>query len=401
VTIRTKVEQVLLLLMLCLWSLAWDFAFVVGNFQRVGRIKVFLLAAAWLAAIRFGKTWHWTVGLFYAYVSGLYVYSGMPTYGMAEFAAITATLFVVPELDKRITDRCFEATIVVASVVHCAFAGLNRFGIFPFFAMSEFRFIEQRIPVGLLGNDTLLAPFLVVAVAVLLGWLSLFKRRWQRLAVLMLLAMNLYVIAVTWSTMGFISLAAVVMAYALFYWGISVAIVAALLAVAAAVLAQYFNRDDNANLFDASGRFAVWKDAWALHLKSPWIGFGIGSWPTLAANLEAQRHEIAERACNCVLSKNRLWAQAHNEPLQMLVEIGGVGMSFVAAFCLKVAGCAWRVCRYRDPDKAIYFAAAAGLSANCLGNFTLHVVPHGPLLAYCLYKICEPRKKAPCWLVPQ
>jgi O-antigen ligase len=392
-TLKSRADQAILFLMLILWATAWDFIDQYGSFQRTGRNKVFLIAAVWIAAIHVGKRWHWSVGLFYAYVGTLFFQQAMPVHSTAEFTFLTVALFLIPEAAKRITDRWFENAILLSGGVNAALGALNVFGFHPFISITNFQYIDRPHPVGLLGNETLLAPYLAFTVMVAAERFIRGAFAWRAVCAPLIL-LCVCVIFQCWSTMGFVSLGAGGLVIFAAHLGMAPAAAFAILACGAFVLAQVFNKNTNANLFDSSGRMDVWKEAFQIYLQKPLLGIGTGSWFLVAEALDAQKRELAQEACKCVVPKGRIWHQLHNEFLQGLFEFGLVGMSLLGVYLTKAAHCALKALQ----GKAVYAAGAAVFGANALGNFTIHVVPHGPLLAYCLFKLCEPKKK-PVWIL--
>lgn len=376
-----KVAATILFGMVCTWSLVWDFFDHTGNFMRAGRLKFFLLAAVLLLALRFAKTWHWSMGLLFLYIGGRYVFEGLPSYGLVEMTVIPTTLLLIPEMNSRISANAFEIATLIASCIHSVVGILNQFRIFPFLAVTNQ--YNSRPIIGLLGQHTILAPFLVFGFAIALH--RLIESRGRAQAIYFGAAcLNLIVIILCGSTMGYISLLSLIPVFMLFYSGVESATASLVAGLALAVLAnQLFP-----NLSGFSGRLEPWGDAWSLIKEHPWLGYGVGFWSVTAVKIgELRSYPVP-------------WIQLHNEYLQGLFEVGGIGMAMVLVFIGRITKC---ICAFhllrasvlrsargiKNMDLLPYFAGMVLFGTNMVGNFTLHVAPHGMIFAYCAFKILE------------
>lgn len=362
-----KAEQGIILALLSTWGWIGDYQ-KLGQWQRVGRLKTFLFASAAVVALRVGKEWHWSLGAFYLFAMGFSLHLGMPQSSYQEILIMTATLLLIPYIAKRVSTRVFENIVLATAAVHCAFGVPNMFGIY-FPKLNVLPFGGNR-PVGLLGQETILGPYLVFAVCLLIP--RLFEGKKWRYLYGSLLALNVVMILLTKSAMTYLSLSAAGVAYAGYYEGlIGFSVATAMSAIAAIVV--------TGNVPDIgafSGRLVPWADAITLIKKQPYLGYGPGSWSYAAK-------QIAELRFQAKLTTDpRPWTQLHNEPLQGIFEFGSIGMAFVAMFLAKLA-------RSIKQAPVAYVAGFMAFAVNSLGSFPLHIVPHGPLMMYCAYQILK------------
>jgi O-Antigen ligase len=96
-----------------------------------------------------------------------------------------------------------------------------------------------------------------------------------------------------------------------------------------------------------SERFAVWGPSFELWRGSPWIGTGLASF-----------EEAFPRVQPAELQKDR-WGRAHNDPLELLVTGGLVGVGLLAWAAVSLARRLWAVYRSGTPTAARAAALAA------------------------------------------
>ena len=382
-----NLERLILLLLLTFWSLAWDYQHF-GEFQRTGRTKILLAGAAALAAIRFARSWHWTVGLFYFYFVANWLHFGFQpwvlpisgkqflfeTAGLEEVIGLTATLFLVPIIAERISRRLIENTILLASLVHCAIGALNLAGIYPFLATKVSP--EGNLPIGLLGQQTLLGPFLAFAfVLSIIRMFEAVRGEGDPGAYAALALLNFAIALLTKSSMTYGAMAAGLAALFVFGLGLLPAIMMAALSATALLVASWFDP----NIAWHSGRMEPWKDAYSLHQLRPWFGFGVGGWEPISQMIkEVRGYQFP-------------WTYLHCEPLQTLFELGRVGVGILAAAGVALLGRLHFLYLFRDRENLTWIVGLAVFGTNSLANFTLHLVPHGPLFALCAYQIFNSR----------
>jgi len=102
--------------------------------------------------------------------------------------------------------------------------------------------------------------------------------------------------------------------------------------------------------FQASGRISAWKRTISLSLKNP-VGYGIGTYKllfplmsqdlpsTIISNQEKWKYDNTE-------GKGLAWRRAHNDPLQILFEVGFPGAILLLGWLISV----FLKC-YKDPLK--------------------------------------------------
>lgn len=374
-----RIESLIAIATTFLMCFAWDYNHY-GDFQRHGRIKVLLFGAAGLAAMRIGKCWHWTFAAFYAYVVASFLHFGwspwgLPTpkgvvvfvpNGMEEVLCLSACLFLIPELCRRVSRCTIEEFIILAGLINALVGGMNLFG---FYAIKLAAQPPENLPVGLMGQHTLLGPLLVFCAA-----LSVCRGLETRQLEFHVLAVFLTAVAMaTRSSMTIASLGAGALVLVLYYRGPIAAFLLSVAGLSWLFLAVWFLPE----LGELSGRILPWQDAWSLHVQRPWFGFGIGSWEPLAGAIRDLRGQAGA------------WTYLHSEPLQGLFELGVVGMLLAFAAGLVVATYAHFLYLFRSRESVPYIAGLAILLVNSAANFTLHIVPLGPLAMLCAWRILD------------
>lgn len=359
-------QELILITMLSLWSLVWDYQ-MMGQYQRVGRVKFFLLATAAIIAIRVGKAWHWTLGLFFLYVMGSNLHYGIPVYSSIDMMLFTATLLVIPEVWNRISRYVIEHTILAASVIHCVVGILNLFWIFPLHRPTEH--FAKNDAIGLLGQPTVLGPFLCLAFAIALS--RALRGGKGRAVYIGIAILNVALVIATGSAMSLASLAVVVLVFLLFYGGIRT--LYALIVVVVALIALAYHSNDS--LVGFSGRIAPWQFAIEKWQARPWFGYGLGSWSQLAMELMQIQRET------------RPWVQLHQEFLQGLIEFGIIGMSLIVGLMAALISRSIGIIRAQDKDTLPYLAGVALFAVNSLASFPVHLTPLGQLFALCVFGV--------------
>jgi len=370
--LRYRFLQVSVLGMLLTWGWVWDFVTRQGSFWRFGRMKAFFLGVACVVTHRIWKLWDGYTALFVFYLMGMYVYQGLPGHSGLDLLLILGTLFMVPVIYDLVPLRVFENTVLMTGTLHGVTGIVNAFGIYPFVEINNPVYTvagRRNLPVGFMAQETLLAPFLVFAFGIALY--RMLEERRLRYAVLSILFLAVTVL--TGSTMGAVSLVGCLLVFALFYGGMWAFTGGFVLLLSAGLLVNHFFPA----LSHLSGRMEPWKDAWNLFTQRPVFGYGLGSWSVLAQQIREIRHQALP------------WTQVHNEPLQMTLELGIVGMLPVLAFHLKILGRVQALYWFRQKEMVPYVAGIAVFLGNALGNYPLHVTPLGQLFAFCLFVVLK------------
>ncbi|HKX91803.1 MAG TPA: O-antigen ligase family protein [Sphingomicrobium sp.] len=102
----------------------------------------------------------------------------------------------------------------------------------------------------------------------------------------------------------------------------------------------------------ASGRLAMWADAWAAFLRQPWFGYGQGQFPA-------------------VVESQRLFNQPHNILLQLLLQWGVIGTALALALAAYVAWQCRNALRSQSGIQAPAFLVAAAIFVMSLYDATL------------------------------
>lgn len=375
--VRERGEGAILLVLLCLWSFVWDYSYF-GQYQREGRIKLLLAAAALLAGIRIGRRWHWSVGTLYSYTVINYLhFTARPwalpvadkTYvftidAWTQIACLTATALLVPEISRLISRRAFENAIIWAGLAHAAIGAANMAGhyVLPLGAKPE-----VDLPLGLLGQPTVLGPFLAYAGA--LAYSRVYGGGGWRDALVSCVLFGMA--AATKSSMSLGVVAAAVVIIHLFYFGWPAAI-ATVPGYAGVILVM--NHYDS-NVLWHSGRLDIWRDGLSFVELRPWFGFGLGSWQQLG--------EVVRGARGGAYT----WTYLHSEALQILVELGAVGAALAGVVVAAVMARCHFVYIFRAREMLTWVLGFVVFGLDSLANFALHLVPHGPIFALCVYQL--------------
>lgn len=267
----------------------------------------------------------------------------------------------------------------------CALHGLIQyFGLDPVVKYLEW---ADRRPVALFGQHTLYGPFAVSAFAV-----SLFYRHWWRALFLLI---PIFLID---SSFTFLSLGVVLGLW--LYANLRKEVFLGLLIATSITLGTAFLMAPGVmhrEFMNDKGRFALWSQTLELAKRRPILGYGFGSFKEIypvfqskelrAKNgisedsLSPEAKEFIARA-ERVRAESGLFQSAHNEFVQVVFEMGALGLvcvfglifTFVSAFRKSVKTTeTWIAC-------AIFWL----FMANSLGNFPLHLVPQAllPLWSY-------------------
>lgn len=386
-----KIEAWILFLLIVSWSFVWDYSRI-GDFQRDGKLNLLLAAAVILAAVRIARTWHWSVALAYVYLAGSWLHfcfhdwimpmAGKPfqfrPQGHEEMASVTALLFICPVLAKHLTRRTFENVTMFAAFIHSVIGVLNLCGIYPFLPITVK--IYENLPIGLLGQQTILGPFLAYGYA--LALVRAAEGEWDELIQCntrwlygVLAAFLLAIALLTKSSMTYGALAAVTAAILFFYQGWKPCVGLSAGAILFLVLETRFGLHP----FHDSGRFEVWRDALSLWHQRPLCGFGIGSWEPISYMIQQVR------------SYQFPWTYVHSDPLQALFELGAVGMGLVGLVLAFVAARIVKIYRMGLWYDLAWVCALAVFGVDSCANFVLHLVPHGAIFALAVYQLVKPR----------
>ncbi|MBP9709107.1 MAG: O-antigen ligase family protein [Oligoflexales bacterium] len=368
---KIDIKKYAIIVMLFTFGWCWDFINMAGNYQRIGRLKIFLIAAAVIGAVNISKKWGKEFGLFFFYIWFIYVLKSMPVFSTIEILIITASLFFIPEIFKNISPKQFQSSIIYTGVLHCIIGVFNLFKIFPVLPITNPHYSTVGMPpVGFLGQETLLGPYLVVALGFVLKRCIDSAGKIKFLYALISL-LHLLIIYKCNSSMTFGSLAVMSLVFSVFYFGYKFSAIV-LSALSSVFIVACLTIETFAF---GSGRIEPWKDAIELIKDKPIFGYGTGFWSNAAQQIaKIRQYEL-------------VWAQLHNDVLQGLFEWGVVGMAFVLFAICSIAFKSHKLVAKKDIHFVPYVAGFFSLLANCLGNFTFHIVPHGVLVLMFAYII--------------
>lgn len=370
--------RILAALLVLLPMLATD---PIGIFSpRDLRLITFLLLALVMVSIHIGRHWHWSMGMAYAYIGALFLAQGMPQYGIYAMVTMTASLLVIPYVFKHLSFWAFENLVITAGIIQAAAAIPNLWGVYATPTSNPY-YAHLKPVIGLMGQHTLLAPFLVFSLCFTI------HRSFENRMYLIPSALILSAILISDSSMGYLSLAAAGAVFTLFHLGVLAAL--GLIAVSAA--AVYLVSTLHPGILSFSGRTEIWKDAVSI-LKGesfiigdrkltfphrPWFGYGTASWSVIAENLAKAKGGLP-------------WRELHSDPLQALFEWGRIGMIPIILATIALLKKGMLVIQLRDKEKLPYVAGLTALLSNSLANFTLHITPHGQLAliaAFILFRV--------------
>lgn len=380
---RAHAIEITLVIMTALWAVCWDYLHL-ENFTRTGRLKLFLACGFLVLAVKIAKDWGSLISCFYAYAmlsvvhftftpQGIVLGGKTHLYyadGLCIAICITLTLLVIPELARRISSPWLDLTVIAAGLFHSVLGFFNIRGVYPMLPAVPER-VATHLPIGTMGQQTILGGFMAFAFVVAADSVVLAKGAWHK-RVLCAIALLFFVVTImTKSSMSYASLGAGVVVLVLFHIGVFPAIGVVLAGIASIVLAAHFYP----HLADLTGRHEPWGDLLDLHKYRPWFGYGLGGWESLSRGIQHYR------------GLPRAWTHAHSDFLQILFELGRVGVIFTALVALLVASKVWFLYQFRERQNVRYIAGVAIFAVNAAGNFTFHLVPHGPLFALCLFVV--------------
>jgi len=147
--------------------------------------------------------------------------------------------------------------------------------------------------------------------------------------------------------------------------------------------------------FRLSGRWEVWMKALPEYLRWPVLGQGIGQWRTWAEDWDAVHY--APQAGKTFL----VTLQAHNEPFQLLFELGLIGFAFGLLWAGQAGLAAVRVWRAapvamipapwyawgRAPLERAWIAVVAIALVNSLGSPVFHLPGQAALVIFALARL--------------
>lgn len=114
-----------------------------------------------------------------------------------------------------------------------------------------------------------------------------------------------------------------------------------------AILSSYLEATDRSETL--SGRTVIWAEVWPLILRRPLLGYGQSAFWANASHFFGNSFWVG--AVN----------HAHNAYVEILLDLGALGLFLQLAFLLALVARLWRSCCAGDPDSAVLLAALVAI----------------------------------------
>lgn len=342
------------------------------DWTRNGKMLFALAGIAVMAAVYTCKRFHWTAGLFLGFTLLRWVSLRLAPVSMVEVVMVTACVFAAVFVHRFDRKNLLGNCLAIDVFLQASLGLVEVAGYFPFLEIS--RAMQQFVwpPIAAHGNPTILGPYLAVGLAFIPG--SIFPRPVKFFAAAVVLAC----IACTQSTMTWGTLLVVALVAVGFYRGTRAMLAGvALTAAVGAVVLSFYPR-----IASTSGRLPHWGMAW--ENVTP-FGHGPGTWKPIQIQLIQNEWKAYEEAVAAGLTPPQpasiFFAQVHNDWLQGLFEWGWVGMAPAFLALIVLFTITLKAILLRRRELFPYAALVFGLGANAGGNFILHTMPAGALMA--------------------
>lgn len=302
---------------------------------------------------------HWSFGLIHSAISASVVLTGFGAVQIYPYAYWVAgvgfTLFFL-HLEEDWQEFLLKCVVwsAVASSVLALFQALDMDPLMTY--ASHISRADRTNPIGMLGQTTKFGAFLAMAFGLALAF-----RQWFAAVVIGLAAIS------TDSSFTWLALGGAFLVNLRYLMGRAIVVVLVLAGGASVWTYKYLY--DKASSMADNGRFAVWEAtirAWWEH--SFWLGFGPGSFQALFST-----H---------FQPKWLLWGsfeQAHNDYLQVVFEMGIIGIIVMVA-CITIVAIHFKSSWWGGKTESSVVVAAEGALAaillNAIGNFPFQLAPH-------------------------
>lgn len=298
-------------------------------------------------------------GVFFLFVTSSAVLSGFAKqFQMVEWVFIGCALgsaILVARLPWILMQIVLKS-IGLAALLNCLYAYVQIAGYDRIFVYTSKE--VERIPVGFLGQQTLLGPMLAAGLTV-----ALFYRVWWAAFVF------LPVLYVSGSSFTYLSVAAGVFLWLSYEVGFKRVLFIPLLGVALLAFLVKMKSD----LVNPQGRLEVWQGILRKTFQeSPLFGHGVGTYKVFFQEVQS----LAS------MRVNGMYREAHSDLMQFFFDGGLTGIfvvGLVLFFFVRQAMKHWAV-----REVACAASVAAAILANACGNFPLRLVPQGLV---CLFSI--------------
>lgn len=289
---------------------------------------------------------------------------------------MVAVLYVL----AREASDAIARTVAIAFCIGAAWEGLlglvNAFGVYPWMAIVLAEHVGK--PMGFLTHPNYWGSFMALSLPIIWSVAGIPAAALVYLLILKTVSAGPVIAA----TVGIL-----VMAWPLFGRRIRYAVAGA---GTAGVLGTLVLHE-----FRLSGRWEIWKMAWPEVLRWPVLGQGIGQWRVWAEDWD--RVNYAPQAGKTFL----VTLQAHNEPLQLLFELGLVGLVLGLLWAVQAGLAATRVWQAapaamipspwyawgRAPLERAWIAVVATALVNSLGSPVFHLPGQAALVIFALARM--------------
>lgn len=352
------------------WAWAQDWV-KVEDWTRSGKILATVAIAGIAGGVYTCKRFHWSVGIFFAISILRWVSMRLAPTSMIEITMITACIFFAIFVYQKDARNLLGNCLVIDAFLQACLGLAEVAGFFPFLQITN---PVVWPPIAAMGNPTILGPYLAVALAFIPGAFGFIRNSIDRMAVQLAVASVILIcISFTQSTMTAITLAVVGIVAIGFYFGTR-AMGGALAAVIAivAVISEMFPAFSS-----TSGRWPQWEFA-AANLTL--LGHGAGTWFPVAFQMKMNEIRALE-AAGKDLGNMQFFGQLHNDWLQGIFEFGWLGMLPIFAGVIVLFTITLKAVLLRRRELFPFAALFWGLAVNAAGNFTIHTMPAGGLLA--------------------
>jgi len=325
---------------------------------RVPKAKALVLVSTIIGAYLFRKFFNSSLGLAYLVLGTSVLASGMGILQSYDLIFITAAFTSCYLVNKLTPDKITIVLkfIAITGVLNALYAYLQMADLDPIFTyVAHF---ERTIPTGFLGQQTLFGPFMVAC------FICSLYLRWYIPALMILIPC-----IATKSSFTYLSLLAALTVYVgyqtRYRWSLLIT------AFAVCGLAGVFYFYGDSEMLHSRGRFEVWSKTLELWEKTPIFGRGQG----LFAPIYHKYQTLDSK------TMNGLFLSAHNDYIQLLFEVGIVGV--LAAFYM-LYDLVINFWKKRHVFQVVAcFTICVVFLVNAMGNFPLRVVPQGLLALWC------------------
>ncbi len=336
-----------------------------GDYFRAGKESWFFGFSALFIGHYFWRKVHPIFGVFVALCGFSTYLSYMHVNQVLDLLCIIFAGFMAIEWKKG---SSFDKELVlkglaVAAVLNSMYGMLQVADLDPFFRAARDPYQPWIVPIGLLGHPTFLGSFVVPASA----WL-LFNKKY-----VYFMAANMVLF---WcdSTMSWLALGALLTVWFGHRFGRGRMLLSGAALISLFIICGYLFPSQH--LFSASGRVAIWAEAVRFIEQGPLMGYGLGNFKNSFMFFDVPDGPPFDKA--------------HNDYLQLLFELGYMGLAIVLMGVVRASKSLW--IGMREPRTALYGAILFSLALNATGNFTARLIPHSLLALFAWLELVRNNK---------